>query len=465
MKGLFPQYYELPRRDFDGIWREALFVFDANVLLNLYRYRAATKDELLSVLTKLADRVWIPFQVALEFQRNRLGVIAEQNRRFSEVEKTIREAQLGLTNALEALQLQKRHSLINPQKLTEGFTKLVDEFIQELNTLKKAQQGLTEIDQLKQQIESIFDGRVGAPPENQAWLDGLYKEAEERFKKRLPPGYEDASKSKGEGDIHCDGGLVYQKKYGDYIVWRQLLDHAKANKKKSVIYVTDDNKADWWLIISENGPKTVGPRTELIDDARLYAGVDSFLMYKPEGFLSYAKDFLKATISDETLQEVRDVSTVKNPTLTSEVLGIHRLTKDHQYFVAASVKSWLLTKFDSVFENAGFPDLIASKTGRVYGFEIWIVSGGTQWYRRLREVIKRASESISEAPFHEFSIVIVSEDLGVLEDAKNAISRISIPIQEIPASLRVVLGLVDLTRSNSDAFSPYEDQSMMNYLL
>jgi len=92
MKGLFPQYDDLAEKNFGIAWKQAIFVFDTNVLLNLYRYQTGTRDELLTVLGQLSGRVWIPHHVALEFQRNRLKVIAEQSKRFSEVRRTIEKS-------------------------------------------------------------------------------------------------------------------------------------------------------------------------------------------------------------------------------------------------------------------------------------------------------------------------------------------------------------------------------------
>ncbi len=51
MKGLFPQYDDLSSQDYGIVWKNALFVLDTNVLLNLYRYQAGTRDELLNVLS------------------------------------------------------------------------------------------------------------------------------------------------------------------------------------------------------------------------------------------------------------------------------------------------------------------------------------------------------------------------------------------------------------------------------
>lgn len=294
MKGLFPEYSDTSGQDYGTIWKEALFVFDTNVLLNLYRYQAGTRDELLKILEQLSSRIRVPHHVALEFQRNRLKVIAEQNRRFTEVRRIIDKARGGLFADLEKLQLNKRHSLINPQPLIAGFEKLVDDFLADLDRLQEAQQKLGSPDPLKEKIEVLFDGRVGKPPKDQAEVDDLYKQAEARFKLMIPPGFQDADKDKEAPDEYTHRGVIYKRKYGDFLVWQQLLSNAKTLGVRSVVFVTDDGKEDWWWKVESDGLKTLGPRPELIEEARSAAQVEALFIYSPEGFLKYAKDFLKA---------------------------------------------------------------------------------------------------------------------------------------------------------------------------
>ncbi|NJM11835.1 MAG: hypothetical protein HC889_08085 [Synechococcaceae cyanobacterium SM1_2_3] len=33
---------------------------------------------------------------------------------------------------------------------------------------------------------------------------------------------------------------------------------------KHIVFVTDDEKEDWWLTIESKGEKTIGPRPELL---------------------------------------------------------------------------------------------------------------------------------------------------------------------------------------------------------
>ena len=64
------------------------------------------------------------------------------------------------------------------------------------------------------------------------------------------------------------------KKYGDFIIWKQLIEHA-IDTKKNVIFVTDDEKEDWW---EEFNGKTIGPRPELSKEFREKTS-KLFLMY------------------------------------------------------------------------------------------------------------------------------------------------------------------------------------------
>lgn len=44
MKSKFRGYYKPTDEEFDTLWKNAVFVFDTNVLLNLYRYQSYKGD-------------------------------------------------------------------------------------------------------------------------------------------------------------------------------------------------------------------------------------------------------------------------------------------------------------------------------------------------------------------------------------------------------------------------------------
>jgi len=413
MKGMFPQYDQSnPAREAEA-WKQGLFVFDTNVLLNLYRYRAATRDELIEVLGKLGERIWIPHHVALEFQRNRLKVVAEQGKRFSEVRKAVEKAKSSLIVELEKLQLRKRHSLIDPQPLMDGFESLATQFFERLESLRQTQQGLTGPDPLKAKIEALFEGRVGSPPESQTAIDELYGEAAWRFKAAIPPGYQDIDKDKTESDEHFHGGILYKRKYGDFLVWRQITSHAQKVDAKRLIFVTDDAKEDWWLKIEADGPKTISPRPELIEEARVQGGVTTFLMYSPEGFLKYAGEFLEASVSEETLREVRDVSIAKvEDNETRELLGFVALAH-------TAVYEWLRSNYGTVDTNGNkFPTFIAVRDGRKHGYHVKVVSDGRAVVNRIVEAAAVALRGMTDLA--QVTVVLVFKEPPTYEVVKRA---------------------------------------------
>jgi PIN like domain len=314
MKGLFPQFDVGSPVNYGDAWKRAQFVFDTNVLLNLYRYQPSARDDLLNVLERLARQIWLPHHVALEFQRNRLSVIAEQARRFTEVRGVITKTRGVLLAEMGKLQLHRRHSLIDPEPLTSGFDQLTSGFLDDLNRLQETQQRLTTSDPLKDKIEALFDGRVGPAPADQQTIDALYKQAEARFRAAIPPGYEDAGKDDDGSAEYMHGGIIYKKKFGDFLVWNQVLSHAKSKETRVLVFVTDDSKEDWWWKVELDGPKTLGPRPELVEEARSAGGIEVFLMYSPEQFLKFSRQFLDAPISDATLTEVREVSEFERAT-------------------------------------------------------------------------------------------------------------------------------------------------------
>ncbi|WP_433925111.1 PIN-like domain-containing protein [Vreelandella sp. 21] len=72
---------------------------------------------------------------------------------------------------------------------------------------------------MRDKLNDFFDGKVGDKPKDQKWLDDFYKEGEERFKKKIPPGFKDSGKESNDDDTHFyNDGLYYERQYGDLIL-------------------------------------------------------------------------------------------------------------------------------------------------------------------------------------------------------------------------------------------------------
>jgi len=267
------------------LWKNCLFVLDANVLLNLYRYSQETSAEFIGILDQISDRLWVPYQAALEYQQRRLDVIAQQVKAYDEIQKLLNETQNKLENGVRGFQ---RHPFIDADRLLKRIGRAFTAIKKELNKRKQEHPDLLEDDHLWDTITSLFEGKVG-PPCSQERLDEIYKRGKIRYEREVPPGYLDVNK---EG----------VRKYGDLVLWFQVIDKAKETKE-AIILVTDDRKEDWWLRFKG---QTIGPRPELVEEMLSQAGV-SFYMYQADQFMTYAQKYIEQQVKQKAIDEVRDV--------------------------------------------------------------------------------------------------------------------------------------------------------------
>ena len=110
MKNVIKEYIEYSDKEKKDLWEIAIFVFDTNVLLNLYRYSNNTRKQLINAISKLKPRIWMPYQVAYEFCKDRYKVLDESNRRFDDIEKDANKLADDWKNALR---LDKNDSDLN----------------------------------------------------------------------------------------------------------------------------------------------------------------------------------------------------------------------------------------------------------------------------------------------------------------------------------------------------------------
>jgi hypothetical protein len=312
MRNLFPGFYSNSTDEIDLALADTLVVFDANVLLNLYRYPISASEDILRLMEGLGEKVWLPYHAALEYQRNRLAVIADQKKRFREVRTTVEKGIDSIEGELGKLQLLKRHSTINISKLLSDLHAARDGFLGTLEEKETAQRDVTDEDPTRERLNTIFADRIGKPPD-QDWIKKIEEEGKTRYDAKCPPGYCDQTK---EGDVFTHEGSVYKREFGDLFLWKQLLAHAKERNVKQLILVTDDDKEDWWLVADSAGPKRIGPRPELIEEVKRQAGVDRFFMLSSERFTPLFARLLRIELKAGTIEQVNDVKSTLAETLT-----------------------------------------------------------------------------------------------------------------------------------------------------
>lgn len=453
MKDKMIGFYRPTDAEFKEIWDNAMFVLDANVLLNLYRYPTKASQDLLGALVKLSDRLWLPYQAALEYQRNRLAVVAEQKKRFSDVRNLIGETTTNLHTEIGKLQLKKRHSSIDAQEFLTGIDSLTKSFLEHLGTLEEAQRNVSDEDQMRNDIDNVLSGKIGSLTFDQNRLNDIYKQGEMRYAIEMPPGYMDGKKEKsGEPDSFQYGGLVYKRKFGDLIIWQQIIEHAKTKAIKYLVLLTDDEKGDWWWTVDSQGKKTIGPRPELVEEIKREGEVDLFYMYNSEQFLQYSKQYLQADVSDESINQVREVRLTR---MSNRSFG------DMQRFAFVAeeaVFTWLISRYPSarIEKNAiGFPDFIAyEEDSRKTGFELKVFREPRSILMRLRETIYRSYYEINEKRLDSITIIFATETIESLDEA----IRFSRRHKEFPPNVGILFGLLEFQGEDSRlVFKPVTD--------
>ena len=279
MKNILKGYIELTDKQKEVIWDNCIFVFDTNILLNLYRYPNKISRLLLTSMRDLQDKIWLPYNVVEEFIKNRQNIIISKNNDINRMDKVSGDY------------IEEWCKLL---KLNIDDTEIKDISLNISNWIEKIKKEYiidSSNDTILEELVRLFDEKVGVQYSEEELID-IKKIAEQRYKKEIPPGFKDTNKKKNENDNNM---------YGDYIIWRQILDYSKVNSC-NIIFITQDNKEDWWNRVSG---KTLGPRYELRKEFNDVSNME-FHMYSMEKFLKIHKNIGENVISEIKRMELEE---------------------------------------------------------------------------------------------------------------------------------------------------------------
>lgn len=211
-----------------------IVVLDANILLKLYRASPDYAEYALECLDKIKEYIFIPFNVQWEYEKHRN---AEYNKKVKCLERSaetcnqlvsdIREKIKGRCIELSKNGFPDVDELITT--LSKKLTYLEDGF----DSYFMDHQNLDYLNNWDDdRIQSLVNSFGKMPEPTASFIYKQCQEGENRYKKKIPPGYKDEKK---------DG----VSKYGDFLVWVETYTFASLNNK-NIIFVTDDVKEDWW---------------------------------------------------------------------------------------------------------------------------------------------------------------------------------------------------------------------------
>ena len=307
MEKYFPGYYLPTDEEINKQWEAGIFVFDTNVLLNIYSYPEDAREEFIGALESFKDMTWIPYQVMLEFHRNRYKRISSSNKPVIDLRDLIKKSLQNIEQGFKAIQFEKRNTgIFDIDDRISNFKLAGADVLEAIETACKRLSGANLNDAVANRLAKIYSTRVGSAPKDQEELDNLVEGAEHRFEQKIPPGFADA-RDKNATFYHR--GLKYQAQYGDLIVWRQMINHVREVAGTHVIFVTAEMKIDFWL--KDDRENIIGPLPALIEEFLMETGATSFWLYSPEQFLEQAKIRNNQLVSTNTINEVREVTHLK----------------------------------------------------------------------------------------------------------------------------------------------------------
>lgn len=252
----------------EEIQADCLVVFDTNALLVPYTVDRSSLVAIREAIEPLVEqgRLVIPGQVAREFAKHRAGKIVEVveklNGKMAQVGKwqiegspiPLLESHPGYSRAVE---------------IERNLRALHDEYTDALKEVVNDIKGWTWDDPVSCMYGELFKSDViQDPPLTEGERKSIEQDWQRRKENKIPPGFEDESA-------------------GDLIIWRTIL-HVAEQAKKSVIFVSQETKADWRYHRRADGKvaNLLYPRYELVDELRRATGGESFHIVPLSEFLS-----------------------------------------------------------------------------------------------------------------------------------------------------------------------------------
>ena len=279
----------------DEIKNDALILLDTNILLLPYKTDSENLNAIKDVYNQLIsrDQLYVPAHSIREFLKNRpnkLSEIVEALNKKSSTSFQYVDSYPVLTNLEEYSQLT---ALGNELKVQ------IKAYQQKIRAIINTMQNWTWDDPVSLVYKELFVDRI--LDDSNINFNNLEQDLEKRNLLSQPPGFKDKGK-----ELNASG---------DLIIWKELLNCA-TEKNKDVIFVSADEKNDWWHQSNKEG---LYPRFELVDEFRRVTNGKSFHI------LSLSK-LLK--IFDASTNVIQSVEETENK-IAEEISNIEKEYNDY----------------------------------------------------------------------------------------------------------------------------------------
>jgi hypothetical protein len=337
-----------------------LLVFDTSALLDIYRYSITSSKKILDFLKQYNDIVWLPKQVMKELTANRDKVKKGQMNKYKNLSK-------NLNSEIENVRGTILSSITNYKKYNfSGIDSLENELNNKFNEFRTIgdayKQSLSEQEEIYNEfireeadkfIQELLDSDKFGEGFNVVELMEILKEGELRYKYEIPPGYKDEKEKEGI------------RKFGDLILWKELLKKAQSTVKKRIIFVLSDTKPDWF---QENSEAAENVREELLEEFRHYNPNSSIQISSMSSFISEISE----NSDNDILVELRKKKVVRKLSENIIFESVEEFLTSH----IDEIKGYLCTKhnedeiYNYYFEERSISEISVEKKNNDYLYQL-----------------------------------------------------------------------------------------------
>lgn len=308
---------------------EPVVVIDSSSLLDLYRYAPSASKNILKNLKEIQDCIWIPAHVLEEYSENKVTVVNKEHKKFEnvtrEVINIVKNAESNVITKFHRYGKFKYPNIHTLRNELETIFESLNEKAESFKDITAAEITENKHTLLEDDVSSFIKNlkeanQVGIPLSLPSKID-IYTEGKLRYNHLIPPGYLDADKDQNDS--------TKIKKFGDLIIWKEILNKS-SSLSKPFIFVTDDEKEDWWELKKLNSPQNrgaelLGPRKELISefDAISKIGKGHFLMLTLPELNSHLSIINEMNVKESFINDIElDPYKVVNDIITSKEWGL-----------------------------------------------------------------------------------------------------------------------------------------------
>lgn len=281
LKELFPEFYQskLDMKDLSSE-SENLLVLDTNYLLDIIQLPTTVSKKYIEALEKVKENIYIPYLVALEFNFKKSSLKKGKIKKIRKYKSEIEQSVANINKKIEEIDLVDKEEKEN---FTRELLKITEDYLDELTKMidSKVTSMITEEEnELYERLISIIEDRIG-DKYSQEWIEKIEEEGEKRYEQNIPPGFNDSSKEGEEDSSRKYNDIEYHRKYGDLIIWKDIIKTSKEYSKtgKKVIFITNDGKAKQKRdLLYKIEDLTVGPNIYLMNELYMETNKEFYII-------------------------------------------------------------------------------------------------------------------------------------------------------------------------------------------